>query len=111
MNDTKFALGQQLSIFLSGATTPTSVVVEMVHVVVAKTTDKAVYVTFAAKTRTYGCWLPKKALITRHGTESFEVARWFSMGSYERFFFSKASTVGGVSVPVSTVGGSRTIDF
>jgi hypothetical protein len=92
--------GEDISIYIAGATAPSAVSVQMLHATVTKATDKAVYLTANdPQARNYGrgMWLPKRALhpVTQThigiSVTTWRLRSWFKPDRYQSRMFADAS--------------------
>lgn len=99
----EFAVGKVVSIYMGGATSPTSVAVRMAHFVVEEERPKAIKV--KAMERKGWLWLPKKGLKKSPYWDetyggSYELAAWFreQMDSYSWGVLNRVAEVAAISV-------------
>jgi len=92
--------GEDVSIYIAGATASNAVGVQMLHATITKATDKAVYLTAndpRARNFGRGIWLPKRALkpVTQTHRDlsitTWRLRSWFRPDHFQSRMFADAS--------------------
>lgn len=89
-----FEVAQMISLLIGGAVAHSAVAVRMAHGTVAKTTEKAVLITFDNGS----LWLPKKSLVKSKVTDTYKLAHWFTPSSQQWSVIEKNSRINQISV-------------